>query len=127
METRGNLDALKRADQARAQMAAGAVFHGLREGPLAFAPTYKFDKGAMDEFAYDSSEKRRVPAWTDRVLFKGAAPAHQHVCVCYGEPKTSSLASRGDATCSCASTAAGLFAARAVYAASTAGLRIRDV
>ena len=76
MDSRRQLDGLKRADQARAQMAAGAVFHGLREGPLAFAPTYKFDKGSTEEFAYDSSEKRRVPAWTDRVLFKGALRRH---------------------------------------------------
>jgi hypothetical protein len=61
--------------QARKQMAAGAIFHGLREGPLAFRPTYKFDKGVPGDMAYDSSEKRRVPAWTDRVFFRGALRA----------------------------------------------------
>jgi hypothetical protein len=52
-------------------MMSGLIFHGLREGPLLFDPTYKFDKGVLDPRAYDSSEKRRVPAWTDRVFFKG--------------------------------------------------------
>ena len=72
----GGRDLLKKHDQARAEMIAGAIFHGLREGPLAFAPTYKFDKGVPGPGAYDSSEKRRVPAWTDRVFFKGALPAY---------------------------------------------------
>jgi hypothetical protein len=73
-------DALKAADQARAQMAAGAIFHGLREGRLAFNPTYKYDKGATDPLAYDSSEKRRAPAWTDRILFRGAPRSFEPCC-----------------------------------------------
>lgn len=40
---------------------------GFTEGPLYFRPTYKLDVG-VDR--YDSGPKRRVPAWTDRVLFK---------------------------------------------------------
>eukprot|EP00892_Ulva_mutabilis_P009120 jgi/Ulvmu1/6580/UM003_0217.1 len=73
----GSLDQLKAADQARRQMAAGAVFHGMREAALSFAPTYKFDKGVPGPHAYDSSEKQRVPAWTDRVFFKGSVPFPQ--------------------------------------------------
>ncbi|NXK85364.1 INP5K phosphatase, partial [Formicarius rufipectus] len=37
------------------------------EGPLQFKPTYKFDLYS-DE--YDTSEKKRKPAWTDRILWR---------------------------------------------------------
>lgn len=46
------------------------VFTGYSEGPLLFRPTYKYDYGSDN---YDSSEKMRIPAWTDRILFKGNA------------------------------------------------------
>lgn len=45
---------------------SGGPFAGYREGPLNFRPTYKFDSGTD---TYDTSSKKRVPAWTDRVLF----------------------------------------------------------
>ncbi|XP_008591110.1 PREDICTED: inositol polyphosphate 5-phosphatase K isoform X2 [Galeopterus variegatus] len=38
-----------------------------QEGPLLFPPTYKFDKNSND---YDTSEKKRKPAWTDRILWR---------------------------------------------------------
>ncbi|XP_021406696.1 inositol polyphosphate 5-phosphatase K isoform X2 [Lonchura striata] len=38
-----------------------------KEGPLQFKPTYKFD---LDSEVYDTSEKKRKPAWTDRILWK---------------------------------------------------------
>lgn len=37
------------------------------EGKLDFAPTYKYDLFSED---YDTSEKCRTPAWTDRILWK---------------------------------------------------------
>jgi hypothetical protein len=48
------------------------------EGPLLFPPTYKFDKGVpaseLRPLPFDSSDKKRVPAWTDRVLWRGSLP-----------------------------------------------------
>ena len=60
-------------DQCRQQWAVGNVFRGLQEGPIAFRPTYKFDKGDSNPEAYDTSEKQRIPAWCDRVFFRGSS------------------------------------------------------
>ena len=46
-------------------------FRGFTEGKLTFAPTYKFDPFSDD---YDTSEKMRIPAWTDRVLWRRRKP-----------------------------------------------------
>ena len=53
-------------DQLRRQMGTGQAFAGFAEGEIRFRPTYKFDR--RQHGAYDLSEKRRVPAYTDRVL-----------------------------------------------------------
>ena len=58
---------LRKHDQLKAARTAGKAFCGFEEGKLEFQPTYKFDKGTDK---YDSSEKERKPAWTDRVLWK---------------------------------------------------------
>jgi hypothetical protein len=61
-------------------MESGNVFQGFSEGELAFRPTYKYDRGTV---TYDTSEKRRAPAWTDRVLYKEPR-AGAVVCASYG-------------------------------------------
>ncbi|KAL0949308.1 hypothetical protein HGRIS_009384 [Hohenbuehelia grisea] len=61
-------DTLLGADQLRQSMDAGSVFVGYEEGPLLFRPTYRFDLGTDN---YDTSEKMRIPAWTDRILYRG--------------------------------------------------------
>ena len=43
-----------------------AVLKKCQEGQLLFDPTYKYDFG---QTVYDTGSKKRVPAWTDRVLF----------------------------------------------------------
>ena len=63
---RGDLDLLRPGDQLLREHAAGRTFRGMREAPIHFPPTYKFDKGLSRQ--YDTSEKQRTPAWTDRVL-----------------------------------------------------------
>ncbi|XP_041656447.1 synaptojanin-1 isoform X4 [Cheilinus undulatus] len=62
-----NWDALTAGDQLLDQKNAGLVFRGFIEGNLDFAPTYKYDLFSED---YDTSEKCRTPAWTDRILWK---------------------------------------------------------
>jgi hypothetical protein len=38
------------------------------EGELKFAPTFKYNRGKN---VYDTSEKQRIPAYCDRILFRG--------------------------------------------------------
>ncbi|KAI0265790.1 SacI homology domain-containing protein [Gloeopeniophorella convolvens] len=62
------LDMLLAADQLSIVMDAGAAFSGYVEGPILFRPTYRYDVGTDN---YDTSEKMRIPAWTDRILYQG--------------------------------------------------------
>ncbi|KAM3074417.1 Inositol-1,4,5-trisphosphate 5-phosphatase 1 [Clarireedia jacksonii] len=64
----GDLDTLYENDQLNLQMVAGLTFKYYSEARITFMPTYKFDIGTD---TYDTSEKARIPAWTDRILRKG--------------------------------------------------------
>ncbi|KAJ3518071.1 hypothetical protein NLJ89_g77 [Agrocybe chaxingu] len=65
-----DFDPLFAADQLRQAMDLKAAFAGYEEGPLLFRPTYRYDLGTD---VYDTSEKMRIPAWTDRILHRGNA------------------------------------------------------
>ncbi|KAL4214955.1 DNase I-like protein [Rhizopus microsporus] len=64
----GNIEALLHHDQLIREMNQGNVFPGYKEGLITFLPTYKYDVGTD---IYDTSEKQRIPGWTDRILYKG--------------------------------------------------------
>ncbi|XP_028565937.2 phosphatidylinositol 4,5-bisphosphate 5-phosphatase A isoform X1 [Podarcis muralis] len=58
------------------------ILKGFQEGPLNFPPTFKFDVGTD---MYDTSAKKRKPAWTDRILWKikgSGAPTHPGRSIC---------------------------------------------
>ena len=63
-----DFDALLGYDQLNKEMKNNRAFRlrSFQEAPITFAPTYKYDTGSTE---YDSSEKRRIPAWCDRILF----------------------------------------------------------
>ncbi|ELK26980.1 PREDICTED: inositol polyphosphate 5-phosphatase K isoform X1 [Myotis davidii] len=54
-------------DQLSIAKRCDTLLREFQEGPLLFPPTYKFDKNSNN---YDTSEKKRKPAWTDRILWR---------------------------------------------------------
>lgn len=69
----GDLEALHTHDQLLKEMKHNRGFRlrSFREGPLTFSPTYKYDRRSNE---FDTSEKKRVPAWCDRVLWRSRDP-----------------------------------------------------
>ena len=61
-------------DQLTRERVGGRVFAGFYEKEITFRPTYKVDvegKGGVGGgVRYDTSKKRRVPGWCDRVLWR---------------------------------------------------------
>lgn len=68
----GDFESVVACDQLRKQQSEGNVFKNFQEGDINFPPTYKYDLFSDD---YDTSEKCRAPAWTDRVLWKRRKPS----------------------------------------------------
>lgn len=71
-------DALRRLyehDQLAQARSRGLAFAGYKEPPITFAPTYKYDVGTSQ---FDTSEKLRPPAWTDRILYRHNALRGAH-------------------------------------------------
>ncbi|KAJ5621059.1 hypothetical protein N7510_005043 [Penicillium lagena] len=71
-----NLPKLLERDQLLASRRKNPGFRlrSFTEAPITFAPTYKYDVGTDD---YDSSEKKRSPAWCDRILYRGSGRVKQ--------------------------------------------------
>ncbi|KAL1819706.1 hypothetical protein ACET3Z_014575 [Daucus carota] len=65
--------ALLEKDQLKLEQRAGRIFEGWEEGQISFPPTYKYLTNSDDYVGqtYISKEKRRTPAWCDRILWKG--------------------------------------------------------
>jgi hypothetical protein len=64
----------------------GHRLRGWEEKPIGFAPTYKYDVGTD---SYDTSEKRRSPAWCDRILYTGAGRVKMEEYRRWEAPRTS--------------------------------------
>jgi hypothetical protein len=65
-----NLKKLLERDQLLASKRRNPWFRlrAFHELPITFDPTYKYDVGTDN---YDTSEKKRAPAWCDRLLYRG--------------------------------------------------------
>lgn len=65
--SQNNMQRLLENDQLMKQKSQDLVFKNCFEGDITFPPTYKYDLFSDD---YDTSEKCRAPAWTDRILWR---------------------------------------------------------
>ncbi|KAM4735686.1 type II inositol 1,4,5-trisphosphate 5-phosphatase isoform 2-T2 [Anableps anableps] len=73
--TKKDFETLHSYDQLKRQLDKEAVFVGFEEGEIDFQPTYKYDTGSDN---WDTSEKCRIPAWCDRILWKGKNIQQEH-------------------------------------------------
>ncbi|KIV93154.1 hypothetical protein PV10_04392 [Exophiala mesophila] len=76
MIKRGELTKLLERDQIMVsrRRVSGFRLAPFNELPIMFAPTYKYDVGTDN---YDSSDKKRAPAWCDRLLYRGSGRVKQ--------------------------------------------------
>lgn len=66
-------DKLLLGDQLSHELQSGQVFGGWKEGRLTFPPTYKYGLNS-DKYVGENPnecEKKRSPAWCDRILWMG--------------------------------------------------------
>ncbi|KAL0375178.1 UNVERIFIED_CONTAM: Type I inositol polyphosphate 5-phosphatase 8 [Sesamum radiatum] len=86
---KNNWQALLEKDELRIEQKAGRVFKGWEEGEIYFAPTYKYHTNS-DRYVLQTStskDKRRTPAWCDRILWKGEGL--KQMCYVRGESRFS--------------------------------------
>ncbi|KAL3626076.1 Type I inositol polyphosphate 5-phosphatase 4 [Castilleja foliolosa] len=84
-----NWRALLENDQLRIEQIHGRVFAGWNEGRIYFPPTYKYSNNS-DRYSGENmrpKEKRRTPAWCDRILWHGQGL--QQISYVRGESKFS--------------------------------------
>ncbi|KAH7656588.1 DNase I-like protein [Dioscorea alata] len=61
-------------DQLRGEVSEGRAFDGWHEGPILFSPTYKYYPNSDEYYGCiqrKKGEKKRSPAWCDRILWRG--------------------------------------------------------
>ncbi|KAK4261852.1 hypothetical protein QN277_004795 [Acacia crassicarpa] len=68
-------DSLLENDQLRMELMSGNMLRGWNEGTIKFAPTYKYCPNSDVYYGCcyhgKASEKRRAPAWCDRIIWNG--------------------------------------------------------
>ncbi|XP_055829423.1 type II inositol polyphosphate 5-phosphatase 15 isoform X2 [Solanum dulcamara] len=75
-----SFDWLRERDQLHTEMEVGNVFQGMREAVIRFPPTYKFERHQNGLAGYDSGEKKRIPAWCDRILYRDSRSTSASTC-----------------------------------------------
>ncbi|EWC44995.1 hypothetical protein DRE_06275 [Drechslerella stenobrocha 248] len=104
----GNFENLLERDQLLIERKRNPGFRlrSFHEAPITFPPTYKYDVGTD---VFDSSEKKRMPSWCDRVLYRGLGRIKQldyrrhevHTAVFQMRVKTVNRRKREDVMRSC--------------------------
>eukprot|EP01061_Rhynchopus_euleeides_P021937 TRINITY_DN35805_c0_g1_i1.p1 TRINITY_DN35805_c0_g1~~TRINITY_DN35805_c0_g1_i1.p1 ORF type:complete len:731 (+),score=253.64 TRINITY_DN35805_c0_g1_i1:114-2306(+) len=70
MVKKGEIEKLLQFDQLEQQGHIYCSNYSFKIPQPTFPPTYKYDPGTWE---YDTSEKRRIPSWTDRILYRSIA------------------------------------------------------
>ncbi|TKR93620.1 hypothetical protein L596_008036 [Steinernema carpocapsae] len=76
----GDYEGLLQYDQLLMQQVMQTAFQEFQEPRIQFRPTYKYDTGTHN---WDTSEKRRAPAWCDRILWRVATESMNVVATDY--------------------------------------------